>query len=51
MSVFIIIGAASVSEGISETAKTCLGKAKEYATRQKFKRNLRARRNRKREFV
>ncbi len=53
MSVVLIIGTAAVCEGITETAKTCITKALDYATHIAWKHEQRARRKRRerREFV
>lgn len=53
MSVFIMIGAAALAEGASETAKTCLNKAKDFASHKLFQHEQRAKRKRRerREFI
>lgn len=53
MSIVVIIGSASLLIGITETAASCLDKAKDYAKCQMFRYEQRARRKRteRREFV
>ena len=53
MSIFLLIGAAAIAEGTSETTKSCLNKAKDIISCQLFKHEQRARRKRRerREFV
>lgn len=51
MSIVVMIWAASLLEGISETTKIWANKIKDYADRQRFKRKLRAKRKGRREFV
>lgn len=53
MSVFLMIGAAAIAEGTSETAKNLYDKAKDYAKHKLFARKHREMRKRRerREFV
>jgi hypothetical protein len=53
MSVFLMIGAAAVAEGVSETTKSCVNKAKDYAKHKLFGRKQREMRKRRerREFI
>lgn len=51
MSILFIMSALTTVAGITETAESYFNKAKDYASCRMFKRKLRARRNRKIEFI
>lgn len=53
MSIFLMIGAAALAEGTSETAKSCFDKAKDYTKHKLFGRKQREMRKKRarREFV
>lgn len=53
MSIFLIVGAAALAEGATETAMNCVNKAKDILTHKAFKHEQRARRKRRerREFI